>query len=303
MRTRRAVLVSLVAGCIFFGAGCGDEGGTGENDPGPTFTPPGASSGGPKGGGEEPAPNGGVVGSGASSSGSTTPTPPAGGADSTKGSGGPTGFSTQTSKGGLKYQIDAPAGAGKPLGLLVLLHGSTASNYTNFVPMMKAVATQYDLIRVSVLAPNGQGWNEGGNAAQASAADKLHALVQDDLFPKYDIDKKKIVFSGQSSGGGFLATHFVPLHAKDYVGGALMQCGAAPPASSFAPSTDTKKNFRLHFEITTGDPIWPQSYAQAVSAYTSAGMSLTKDNTKPGGHCAFDQQKVIQDHIKFILGL
>ncbi len=303
MRTGRAVLVSMVVGCTFFGVGCGDEAAGPADPPGPSFVDPGDRGGGSSG--EAPA-NGGVVSSGpssSSSSGGSSPAPPGGGVDSTKGSGGPTGFSTQTSKGGLKYQIDAPAPSGKPLGLLVLLHGSSASSYTTCVPMIHAVATHYALIRVSVLAPNGQGWNEGGNAAQVSAADKLHALVQQDLFPKYDIDKRKVIFSGQSSGGGFLATHFVPLHAKDYVGGALMQCGAAPPASALAPSTDTKKNFRLHFEITTGDPIWPQSYAQAVTAYTAAGMSLTKDNTKPGGHCAFDQQKVIQDHIAFILGL
>ena len=82
------------------------------------------------------------------------------GIDSTKGSGGPTGFNELQSTGGLSYQLDAPAAAG-PHGLLVLLHGSTASNYREFVPMMAQVAAAHDLIRVSVLAPNGKGWNEG----------------------------------------------------------------------------------------------------------------------------------------------
>ncbi len=223
----------------------------------------------------------------------------------TGGTGGPTGFREVVGAAGLKFQMDAPAtsSTGKPFGLLVLLHGSTASNYGNFVTMMKDVAARYDLIRVSVLAPNGQGWNEGGNAAQVQAADKLHQMVQQDLFPKYNIDKTKVLFSGQSSGGGFLSTHFVPLHAKDYRGGAFLQCGAAPPASTFTPDAATKQGFRMHFEITTGDTIWPQFYQQAVTAYTNAGMMLTKDGTKPGGHCAFDQQKVISDHIAFVLAL
>lgn len=231
--------------------------------------------------------------------------PDAGPDNGTHGTGGPTGFRETTGSAGLKFQIDVPASSpgNKPFGLLVLLHGSTASNYGAFVGMMKTVATQYNLIRVSVLAPNGQGWNEGGNQAQIQAADKLHQLVQQDLFAKYDIDTTKVMFSGQSSGGGFLSTHFVPLHAKDYRGGVFLQCGAAPPAVAFTPDTATKAGFRMHFEITTGDGIWPQYYQQAVTAYTNAGMNLTKDASKPGGHCQFDQQQVILDHIKFVLAL
>ncbi len=30
-------------------------------------------------------------------------------------------------------------------------------------------------------------------------------------------------------------------------------------------------------------------------------MSLTKDDTKPGGHCAFDQQAVLQAHVATLL--
>lgn len=226
------------------------------------------------------------------------PKPTTGGSDPTNGTGGPTGANTLESTGGLSYMIDAQTGAG-PHGLLVLLHGSGASNYTTFVGMMASVAQDNDLIRVSVLAPNGQGWNEGD---QVAAAKLLDQLVQQDLFPKYNIDKNKVLFSGQSSGGGFLSTDFIPLYGKNYKGGAFLQCGAAPPAVAFMPDAAMKQTFRLHFEITSGDPIWPQYYAQAVDAYTAAGMTLTKDNTKPGGHCAFDQQQVIKDHIAFVLG-
>jgi hypothetical protein len=216
---------------------------------------------------------------------------------STQGSGGPIGPAELTSMGGLTYRIDAPATPG-PHGLLVLLHGSTASNYTNFIGLMRDVAQRYDLIPVSVLAPNGQGWNEGN---QVRAAELLHRLVQEDLFPKYDIEEARVLFSGQSSGGGFLASNFVPAHAADYKGGAFLQCGAAPPNIAFTPNAATRQNFRLHFEITTGDPIWPDSYAAAIRAYTSAELQLTMDNTKPGGHCQFDQEQVILDHIDFVL--
>jgi poly(3-hydroxybutyrate) depolymerase len=222
--------------------------------------------------------------------------PPA--AVTTHGSGGPVGPSEGRSSEGLQYQINAPEGDAAH-GLLVLLHGSTASNYENFVPMMKTVAERYDLIPVSVLAPNGQGWNEGD---QVAAAELLHALVQDDLYTQYDIDTSRVLFSGQSSGGGFLASNFVPAHAQDYTGGAFFQCGAAPPNIRFAPDANTQQNFRLHFEITTEDPIWPEYYAAALVAYRGAGMQLTEDSTKPGGHCQFDQQQVILDNIDFVLG-
>jgi predicted esterase len=245
-------------------------------------TTPGVDSGTPQG----PAPD----------AGDAATKPPT---NSSHGSGGPTGQSELKSTGGLSYIINVPATAkAEPRGLLVLLHGSTASNYREFIAMMATVATAQDLIRISVLAPNGQGWNEGN---QTNGAELLHKALQQDVLTKYDIDLARVVFSGQSSGGGFLSSYFLPLHAKDYRGGAFMQCGAAPPVPTFAPDAATKAGFRLHFEITTGDPIWPASYKSAVTAYTNAGMMLTKDDTKPGGHCAFDQQAVIQAHIATIL--
>jgi len=82
---------------------------------------------------------------------------------------------------------------------------------------------------------------------------------------------------------------------------AAREGAAQPPVPTFAPDAATKAGLRLHFEITTGDTIWPASYKSAVTAYTNAGMTLTKDDTKPGGHCAFDQQAVIQAHIGAML--
>ena len=234
--------------------------------------------------------------SGDETPGTTTPGTPA--IESTKGTGGATGFTTLKSASGLSYQINAPAG-GAAHGLLVLLHGSTASNYDKFVTMMATVAKERDLIPVSVLAPNGQGWNEGD---QVAAASKLNDLIKQDLFPKYDIDLSRVLFSGQSSGGGFLSSHFIPTFGNDYKGGAFLQCGMAAPRVSFTPDAEMKASFRLHFEITTGDTIWPQGYQQATAAYTQAGIQFTKQDTLPGGHCNFDQQKVIQDRIDFILG-
>jgi len=242
---------------------------------------------------------------------STATQPPTGGAPivspppqplptTTGGTGGVSGLNELQSSSGLTYLINAPAPqAGKAYGLLVLLHGSDASNYRQLINTMAKVAGQYDLIRVSALAPDGSGWNEGNQKQNAA---QLNQLIQNDLFQKYNIDKSRILFSGQSSGGGFLSSDFVPLYANSYHGGAFLLCGAAPPNERFLPTDDAKQHFRLHFEITSGDPIWPASYAKAVAAYQQLGMQLTKDESKPGGHCNFDQQQVILDHIATILG-
>ncbi len=226
---------------------------------------------------------------------------PAQAEEHTEGTGGPKS-GEQKSAGGLSYIISAPAdnrANGKAHGLLVLLHGSSASNYKNFVGQMQQVGQKEGLILVSVLAPNGRGWNEGG---EQRAADQLHELIQQDIYPKYNVDKKRVLFSGQSSGGGFLGSNFVAQHAKDYKGGAFLLCGAEAPRVAFTPDEATKKNFRLHFEITSGDPIWPRQYAEALKAYGGAGMQLTHDESKGGGHCDFDQQQVILGHLDFVLG-
>jgi len=76
-----------------------------------------------------------------------------------------------------------------------------------------------------------------------------------------------------------------------------MLCGANPPRVNFQPDAATKANFKLHFEITTNDGIWPSAYQQGTAAYEQLGMAVTKDNTKPGGHCQFSQPDVVLQYI------
>ena len=140
------------------------------------------------------------------------------------GTGGVTGAyiiypNSPLSTSGLQYRIFTMTPvANRPQGLLLFLHGSTASNYVNGLGMFAQVAQQYDMIRVSVLAPNGQGWNEGGAAAQQQAATMLNTLIQKDLLTKYNIDTQKIFLTGQSSGAGFLSQYFVPMFAQNIAG-------------------------------------------------------------------------------------
>ena len=162
---------------------------------------------------------------------------------------------------------------------------------------MAQVATSYRLIPVSVLAHNGGGWNEGD---QTQNARTLNAFIQDELLPKYNIDKRRIFFSGQSSGGGFLSSHFIALHGANYQGGAFCLCGMQPP-QRFTATEAMKTGFKVHFEITTGDGIWTSSFQPSVQAYQNAGLTVTSDSTKRGGHCQFDQAQVIEQRIGAML--
>ena len=95
------------------------------------------------------------------------------------------------------------------------------------------------------------------------------------MLTKYNIDKKRIYFSGQSSGAGFLSSHFIPLHGNDYQGGAFMQCGGSRPALRINPSDQFKNNFKLHFEITVLDLNWKASVRKTVEVMKKKVLSGT----------------------------
>ncbi len=217
----------------------------------------------------------------------------------TLGTGGRKGLFEDRVNNGLQFiaNISESNSESQSHGLLVLLHGSSRSSYDRFVNEMAGVAEENGLLPVSVLAPNGQGWNEGGANQLVAAADALHELIQNHFYQQYNIDKRKIFFSGQSSGGGFLSTNFVAAYGHLYQGGAFMQCGMQPPQVNIETSEGFQDRFKMHFEITRNDPIWLSSFAPSVQAYESRGFDVTFDNTKNGGHCQFSQPGVIQDNI------
>ena len=218
----------------------------------------------------------------------------------TKGSGGKTGAYDGTFGQGGRFKMVAASDNSlqKSHGLLIFLHGSTASSYEEFAQANASVAAANGLMSVSVLAPNGQGWNESDSN---EAALYLDGLLKNVLFKQYNVDKRKIFFHGQSSGSGFLSSHFVALYGKDYGGGALMLCGASPPQASFVAPAEMKKRFRLYYDLTVDDGIWTDQLAPAVAAYRAAGLTVETtsegNQQKPGGHCQFDQQAILAEKL------
>lgn len=217
----------------------------------------------------------------------------------TKGTGGRTGAYDGTFGQGGQFKMVVPADAStKAYGLLVFLHGSTASNYAEFAQRNQAVAERNGLMSVSVLAPNGQGWNETDGTQNARYLDDL---IEGKLFKEYNIDKRKIFFHGQSSGSGFLSSHFVALYGKNFGGGALMLCGASKPEPQVAVTDDMKQHFRLYYDLTTNDGIWTDQLVPAIQGYRAAGLTVEStsegNNQKPGGHCEFDQQQILGEKL------
>jgi hypothetical protein len=208
----------------------------------------------------------------------------------TNGSGGPTGGQEQTSQSRLRYIVSAPAG-NQPRGLLVTLHGSSASSYREFPRMMQSAMQQHNLMLVSVLAPNGSGWNEGG---EQQAANSLDSLIRNEIFRGYNIDTRKVFFSGQSSGAGFLATHFVAMHGQNYQGGAFLLCGCQPPQVNIAVTPAMRTNFKMYIELTTNDGIWDRFQQSTADAYRQAGVSVESIRNRPGGHCDFNQGEIVR---------
>lgn len=222
----------------------------------------------------------------------------------TKGSGGKTGAydGTYGTSGQFKMIAATDNSATKSHGLLIFLHGSTASSYADFAEANAPAAAQNGLMSVSVLAPNGQGWNEGDQTQNAQALDEL---IEETLFKQYNIDKRKIFFHGQSSGSGFLSSHFVPLYGKNFGGGAMMLCGAKEPEPKIDVTDAEKKSFRLYYDLTVDDKTWTDFLVPSIEAYRKAGLTVESTsegkNQKPGGHCQFDQQAIISEKIPEIM--
>jgi hypothetical protein len=127
-------------------------------------------------------------------------------------------------------------------------------------------------------------------------------LIQNTIYKSYNIDTRNIIFSGQSSGAGFLASHFIVGFGYKYQGGAFMLCGGSRPVERIQKlSQDYLRKFKLHFEITTNDGIWERSFFPAIQDYKNAGFTLTSNSNKPGGHCNFDQAQIIQQYIRNML--
>lgn len=212
-----------------------------------------------------------------------------------KGSGGATGMVEQTFKAsnGLTstYKINAPADAGpdKPYGLHIHFHGDGGGGYRDF-PNKE---TRNDLIGVTVKSPNAAlTWGRADGVAHTLYAQEL---IQNELIKKYNVDLKRIYFSGVSGGAYFLAGSFIPAYGKVYRTGAFLMCGGEAPRVAF-DDPSFLKDFVVYWQVTAGERAdINQSVRRSIAAYKTALDAAGGDAalqgsefTGAGGHCEFD---------------
>jgi hypothetical protein len=228
------------------------------------------------------------------------------GSISTAGAGGRSGRFEETFKAAngmtSKYRMAVPADAGpaKAYGLLIYLHGDGAGDYREdwiFDPLEK-LGLEKNLMMVSVLSPDGgnQWYSDGpGHAAY------VHSLIQDELYKKYNVDKRHIYLTGSSGGSQFLTGSFVPLYGVNYSGGAMPTCGgAANWEDEMKSSPEFLKNFRLFFYTQTFDSLYSQ-VKKAITYYKGKGLTVYSETPAGGRHCGFDTEMAVRKGLDLIM--
>ncbi len=215
-----------------------------------------------------------------------------------KGTGGAAGFVEQefTAANGLEssYKINVPADAGakKPYGLHIHVHGDGGGGYADF----PNEETRDGLIGVTVKAPNASlTW---GRAAGRTHGEYLQDLIQSELVKKYNVDLERIYFSGVSGGAYFLTGNFIPSYGKGYRTGAFLMCGGEAPRVAF-DEPEFLKDFSIYWQVTAGERNdilasvrrSMRAYKTALDGVAGDAKMQMSEIVGDGGHCEFDGEE------------
>ncbi len=211
------------------------------------------------------------------------------------GSGGQTGsyeetfeFNGSAAKYRVSVQDDVQTGR---YGMMVYLHGDGAWDYDGFWRDSKAIAFRHDLIAVHVQAPTtgnaGRSWWIAGDRN----AEYLNALLQERVLRLYNVDRSKVIFSGQSGGPTFMTGTWMNRYMQQFLGGAVFMCGGMLYSNTgMEASSDWRHYFKIRIETTTGDFL--NSGAQSArQRYERYGMDVRLTTHGDGGHCQFNQSQ------------
>ena len=189
-----------------------------------------------------------------------------------------------------EFLIEVPPGIRqKKYGLLVYVHGDTAVDYTGQWQTVKRMARKYGLVALSVKSPSRS--REQGTSWWMDAdknADYLNELLQKEVLGKYNIDKNRTVFTGQSGGPTFLTGPWIKRYASQFRGGALLLCGSRV-RTNFTPrnwTPDFLNNFKMVFVNGRQDFLYDLARA-AARDYRASGFNVETDFSGNYGHCAF----------------
>jgi hypothetical protein len=206
------------------------------------------------------------------------------------GSGGQTGSLEQrfTASNGMastyKAIIPTDIGPQKAYGLTIHLHGDGGGDYDWLYEDNARIGLEHGLLGIVVRAPNNKCcWYEGGEAN----AKFLDDLIQNEFFVKYNIDKRRVYFSGVSGGSQFLTGQFIPIYGSRYNSGAVMLCGGPDNWQDSITSTpEFVRDFKLYWYSTQGDFLLDQ-VQEGISYYKNLGMQVGSEIRPSGDHCDF----------------
>lgn len=196
------------------------------------------------------------------------------------------GFQGSTSKYKVSIPDDVQSGN---YGMLVYLHGDGAGDYNSFWNSTKQIASRHNMIAVHVLSPtgneNGRSWWISGD----SNADFLNTLLNERILKLYNIDKSRVVFSGQSGGPTFLTGTWMNKYAQQFGGGAVLMCGGLlSTRTTMAASNEWRRYFKLRIETTSSDFLNSGAHG-AQQRFEGYGMDVQLATHGAGTHCHFDQ--------------
>jgi hypothetical protein len=209
------------------------------------------------------------------------------------GSGGQTGsyeetfsYNGSTAKYRVSIQDDVQTGR---YGMLVYLHGDGAWDYEGFWNSSKEIAFRHDLIAIHVQAPTTGGAGRSWWIAGDANAEYLNALLHERVLRLYNIDRSKVVFSGQSGGPTFMTGNWMNRYMQQFAGGAVLMCGGMLSASPRLEAPEYWRDFfKIRIETTTGDFLNPGAHS-ALQRYQRYGMDVQLATHGAGSHCKFDR--------------
>ncbi len=198
----------------------------------------------------------------------------------------------------------------KPVGLLVQLHGDGAYEFgrpsAGKLLSMAAIAKERNMILVSVKSPDRAGsvtwWEDAGVNVPF-----LQALLDTEVYGKYNVEKNKVWLSGYSGGAEFISLYYVKRQHHTFCGGGALISGggSVTQASPAVPFTSGfKGNFRMHFytgqDDGVGSPINWNGYTAAQSGATQwrdRGFSVTTDFPAGIDHYELDEPRVLREQL------
>ncbi|HEX2731823.1 MAG TPA: hypothetical protein VHM70_09465 [Polyangiaceae bacterium] len=179
-------------------------------------------------------------------------------------------------------------------GVALYLHGNDDDQNGQFYPDLGRVPANSQargLIAGALLSPTTRASDDGTSVVRDWRQNDdliVEEFLDSDLGGCLTLDRKKVVFAGESDGTCFASHMLTTFLWRKYAGGVLGYCGCWPPQIEYLYPVDPsalRNSFRVFIENTTdGFEYWngPNGYEHL---HYNLGLEVRTDLMRPGGHC------------------